>query len=177
VSVVSNFVTCKKSLNQGYLLGVDEIMSATFAENVLVYMRKYNINNYPNPVRLNINGLITVYVKEDQTHLFYLAEDVTGLAYHEFTPGMVDIHPLYFGQVLKGVDISRATDLHKPRTEADFMKSIYNKAWAINEEASKIAAYEYFQGSFEDYMHRLKYVIAWLSYVNNAYTVKPLTAS
>lgn len=142
-----------------------------YIEAVFTRIKEEGIRNHPNPHVFNINGVITWYHPQTKTHLFWLGGDLTGLAYHEFTEGMANIYPYYFGIVFKEVQLYRWTDLYKPKTEKEFLDSLYKMAYNLNTEFENVSRGTTVDLSFEDYMFRLRRVLYWMSYLNSTKSV------
>ena len=136
---------------------------STFLETIFIYLKKEKLTNYPSPITFNINGISSYFYPDKNTHVFWYGNDFTGFAYEEFAAGMANISIYYNGTIYNEIELSRWTDLHKPRLENELIELIYHKALEIHQlfEKNKV------MGSFEDYMFRIRPVMEWLRYFNS----------
>lgn len=101
---------------------------STFLEKIFIHMKKEKLTNYPSPITFNINGISSYFYPDKNTHVFWYGNDYTGFAYEEFASGMANVSIYYNGSIYNEIEISRWTDLHKPRLEAELIELIYHKA-------------------------------------------------
>lgn len=147
------------------------ILKVPYLEGILTSLRSNKCRNNPLPYVFNVNGISAWYSREHDTYILWRGSDHTGLAYKESKDGRIGIFPYYRGYILKETEVYRLTDLHKPRTEDEFLTVLYKQAFSINEECKHVATVGGFIGSFEDYMFRVKPVLHWLSYFNSTVTI------
>ncbi|MCD1258681.1 hypothetical protein B5M42_007520 [Paenibacillus athensensis] len=137
-----------------------------FLEHVYDHVRSGKINNYPQPVALNLGLAYTMQLPDRKTSLFWLPYEFTGLAYIDLGH-QVNIYPYYRGAVIEEVELSRGTDLHKPQTEEAFMKQLYVSGWELHKALAE-EKYQYLQGSAADYIAKMYGFVDWLRYYNSA---------
>ncbi|MBD0382448.1 hypothetical protein ICC18_20225 [Paenibacillus sp. WST5] len=132
-------------------------------------MRSGRINNYPQPVALNMGLAYTVKLNDKKTNLIWLPFEFTGLAYIDMGQ-LVNVHPYYRGAVIEEIELSRGTDLHKPQTEEAFIRTIYMKSWEMHQLLQQ-EKYEYLKGSVPDYLTKMLHITDWLRYYNSTKTL------
>ncbi|NOV01777.1 hypothetical protein GC097_17315 [Paenibacillus sp. LMG 31457] len=132
-------------------------------------MRSGAINNYPQPVALNMGLAYTVKLEDKKTNLIWLPFEYTGLAYVDMGR-QVNVYPYYRGVIFEEVELSRGTDLHKPQTEEAFVKALFLKSWEMHELLQQ-EKYAYLQGSAPDFLAKMLYITDWLRYYNSMQTV------
>ncbi|UJF32905.1 hypothetical protein [Paenibacillus hexagrammi] len=76
-----------------------------FVEHIWEHIRSGKINNYPQPVALNMGLAYTVKLPDMKTSLIWLPYEYTGLAYIDLGH-QVNVHPYYLGAVIEEVEIS-----------------------------------------------------------------------
>ncbi|MEW9701041.1 hypothetical protein [Paenibacillus sp. SI8] len=136
-----------------------------FVEHVWEHLRSRHINNYPQPIALNLGLVYTVKLADMKTNLFWLPFEYTGLAYIDLGQ-QVNIHPYYRGAIIEEIELSRGTDLHKPQTEEALIKAIYMKSWEMHQLLGQ-EKYEMLQGTVPDYLMKMMYMVDWLRYYNS----------
>jgi hypothetical protein len=139
----------------------------SFLEHIWEHIRTGNIQNFPNPVALNVNLAYTVMLPDKGTHLFWLPYEYTGLCYKN-QGTYVNIHPFYKGIILEDVEISHGTDLYKPRTEEEFMKKLYRASWELEQSIILNVLPFQDQGCAADYILKMYHFANWLRYYNSA---------
>jgi hypothetical protein len=142
-----------------------------YLEGIFTSVSKNKTLSHPFHHIFNVNGLSTWYSPDLKYHLVWWGNDLTGLAYKDLEDGRADVYPYYHGQVLTGMQLYRWTDLHKPKTEEAFLTFIYKQAYTLHQECKNVATVGGLEGSFEDYVMRLKLVLFWLTYFNSAVTI------
>ena len=136
-----------------------------FVEHIWDHIRSGHINNYPQPVALNMGLAYTVKLSDKKTNLIWLPFEFTGLAYIDMGQ-QVNVHPYYRGAVIEEIELSRGTDLHKPQTEEAFIRAIYMKSWEMHQLLQQ-EKYNSLQGNVPDYLMKMLYVADWLRYYNS----------
>ncbi|MBA2942765.1 hypothetical protein HZF08_31325 [Paenibacillus sp. CGMCC 1.16610] len=132
-------------------------------------MRSGVINNYPQPVALNMGLVYTVKLEDKKTNLIWLPFEYTGLAYVDMGR-QINVHPYYRGVIFEEVELSRGTDLHKPQTEEAFVKAVFQKSFEMHQLLQQ-EKYAYLQGSAPDFLTKMLYITDWLRYYNSMKTV------
>ncbi|MFC5450784.1 hypothetical protein [Paenibacillus aestuarii] len=145
-----------------------------FVEHVWDHIRSGQINNYPQPVALNMGLAYTVKLSDKKTNLFWLPFEYSGLVYRD-TGYQVNVHPYYRGAIIEEIELSRGTDLHKPQTEEAFIKAIYMKSWEMHQLLQQ-DKYAYLQGSVPDYLTKMMYITDWLRYYNSVRVIGQQTS-
>ncbi|MDD9271033.1 hypothetical protein ACFPES_28700 [Paenibacillus sp. GCM10023248] len=140
-----------------------------FVEHIMDHLRSGAINNYPQPVSLNMGLAYTVKLEDRKTNLIWLPFEYTGLAYVDMGQ-QVNVYPYYRGVIFEEVELSRGTDLHKPQTEEAFVKTLFHKSWEMHQLLQQ-EKYAYLQGSAPDFLTKMLYIADWLRYYNSAVTV------
>ncbi|WP_246294313.1 hypothetical protein [Paenibacillus planticolens] len=140
-----------------------------FVEHIMDHLRSGAINNYPQPVALNMGLAYTVKLEDKKTNLIWLPFEYTGLAYVDMGR-QVNVYPYYRGVIFEEVELSRGTDLHKPQTEEAFVKALFLKSWEMHELLQQ-EKYAYLQGSAPDFLAKMLYITDWLRYYNSMQTV------
>ncbi|NEW08005.1 hypothetical protein GK047_18560 [Paenibacillus sp. SYP-B3998] len=136
-----------------------------FVEHVWDHLRTGQINNYPQPIALNLGLAYTVKLNDKKTNLFWLPFEYTGLAYIDLGQ-QVNVHPYYRGRIIEEIELSRGTDLHKPQTEDALIKAICMKSWEIHQLLQQ-EKYADLQGNVSDFLMKMLYVVDWLRYYNS----------
>ncbi|TXK74817.1 hypothetical protein [Paenibacillus sp. N3.4] len=140
-----------------------------FVEHVGDHFRSGQINNYPQPVALNLGLVYTVKLNDKKTNLIWLPFEYTGLVYKDM--GLqTNVYPYYRGAILEEVELSRGTDLHKPQTEEAFIKTLYMKSWEIH-QLLQLEKYAALQGNVPDFLTKMLYITDWLRYYNSVKAV------
>lgn len=139
----------------------------TFLEGLWNQIHSGKMQNFPNPIALNINLAYTVRLPDRKTHLVWLPYEYTGICYKDHDR-YVNVYPYYKGIVFDRIELSHGTDLYKPKTERDFVKKLYNSSWELEQEIE-----QYREGSFEhmsaaDYLIKMVGFVDWLRYYNSA---------
>lgn len=138
-----------------------------FVEHVWEHIRSGQINNFPQPVALNMGLAYTVKLSDMKTSLVWLPYEYTGLAYVDLGH-QVNVYPYYMGAIIEEVEISRGTDLYKPQTEEAFVKALYMNGWELH-QTLKLEKYGYLYGaSAPDYLYKMQHFTEWLRYYNSA---------
>lgn len=140
-----------------------------FVEHVMDHLRSGVINNYPQPVALNLGLVYTVKLEDKKTNLIWLPFEYTGLAYVDMGR-QVNVHPYYRGVIFEEIELSRGTDLHKPQTEEAFVKAIFMKSFEMHQLLQQ-EKYAYLQGNAPDFLTKMLYITDWLRYYNSMKTV------
>lgn len=140
-----------------------------FVEHVMDHLRSGVINNYPQPVALNMGLVYTVKLEDKKTNLIWLPFEYTGLAYVDMGR-QVNVHPYYRGVIFEEIELSRGTDLHKPQTEEAFVKAVFLKSFEMHQLLQQ-EKYAYLQGSAPDFLTKMLYITDWLRYYNSMKTV------
>lgn len=144
----------------------------SFLEQVWEHIRAGRIQNFPYPAALNVNLAYTVMLPDKETHLIWLPFEYTGLCYKD-QGTYVNIHPYYKGIILEDVEISRGTDLYKPRTDEEFMKKLYNISWEIEQSILDRDSQFNGQGNAADYILKMYHFSNWLRYYNSSAPIGP----
>ncbi|MBP1964722.1 hypothetical protein [Paenibacillus aceris] len=140
-----------------------------FVEYIMDHLRSGVINNYPQPVALNMGLAYTVKLEDRKTNLIWLPFEYTGLAYVDMGR-QVNVYPYYRGVIFEEIELSRGTDLHKPQTEEAFVKTLFLKSWEMHQLLQE-EKYSYLQGSAPDFLMKMLYITDWLRYYNSTKTV------
>ncbi|SDO69249.1 hypothetical protein SAMN04487897_11999 [Paenibacillus sp. yr247] len=140
-----------------------------FVENVADHLRSGLINNYPQPIALNLGLAYTVKLEDKKTNLIWLPFEYTGLAYIDLGQ-QVNVHPYYRGVIIEEIELSRGTDLYKPQTEEAFIKAIFLKSWEMHQLLQQ-EKYASLHGNAPDFLIKMLYITDWLRYYNSAVTV------
>lgn len=140
-----------------------------FVEHVMDHLRSGVINNYPQPVALNMGLVYTVKLEDKKTNLIWLPFEYTGLAYVDMGR-QVNVHPYYRGVIFEEIELSRGTDLHKPQTEEAFVKAVFLKSFEMHQLLQQ-EKYAYLQGNAPDFLTKMLYITDWLRYYNSMKTV------
>jgi hypothetical protein len=140
-----------------------------FVEHIVGHLRSGVVNNYPQPIALNLGLAYTVKLEDRKTNLIWLPFEYSGLAYIDMGQ-QVNVHPYYRGVIIEEVELSRGTDLHKPQTEEAFIKAIFLKSWEMHQLLQQ-EKYADLQGSAPDFLTKMLYITDWLRYYNSAVTV------
>jgi hypothetical protein len=139
----------------------------SFLENIWDHIRTGRIQNYPYPAVLNVNLAYTVMLPDKETHLFWLPFEYTGLCYKD-QGTYANVHPFYKGIIIEDVEISHGTDLYKPRTDEEFLKSLYEVSWETEQYITGNPHLFPDGGSAADYILKMYYYADWLRYYNSS---------
>ncbi|MEC0225961.1 hypothetical protein [Paenibacillus alba] len=140
-----------------------------FVEHIMDHLRSGHVNNYPQPIALNLGLAYTVKLEDRKTNLIWLPFEYTGLAYIDMGQ-LVNVHPYYRGVIIEEIELSRGSDLHKPQTEEAFIKAIFLKSLEFHQLLQN-GKYAELQGSSPDFLAKMLYIADWLRYYNSAITV------
>ena len=145
----------------------------SFLERVWQHIRSGTIKNFPNPVMLNVNMVYTVQLEDRTTNLIWLPYEFTGLCYRDIAGGgAVNIFPYYQGTVIESFEILRGTDLHKPKTEKEFFKVLYGRAYELQEAIrDSFQEHEHDVRNAADYILKMHAFAQWLRYYNSVKNV------
>lgn len=141
-----------------------------FLEVLWEHIRNGRIQNFPQPVALNVNLAYTVMLPDRETHLFWLPFEYTGLCYKDHG-AYVNIFPYYKGVVLEDVEISHGTDLYKPKSEKDLIRKLYHVSWDLEQSIEGRVDQFPEPGCAADYIMKMYHFAEWLRYYNSAATV------
>lgn len=150
-------------------------MELDYLLKLRAFIKRRTINLSMNPYQFNVNGLIAWQESETNRQVVALPNIPVGIVYHELTEHTINVYPYLFGQTIESIDFYRHTDLHKPKTEQDFLLKTSRLAQEMSEITGGYVPPYYIEQYYSAFNNWYRYIIHPYQH-KPAYTRKP-TAS